>query len=327
MVSQQASSSPARSDISLSSPSPAPLSPSSPSHFSPSSSLASSSDFAFDSEVANICDASLEEDEQEQSPGISISIVSDESPLDVRTSLRADGVDVAVAPEVEVGLAPSAEVQGTEMCLDADPFTIFSLQNPSSKLSDYQKELLITMHPIQPITTPGCPVILPFDPDKVYFQGPGEEQRLWLSFCKSRKKLYCWVCFGFATKPSTSFSKGWGDAEKWLAKRCYVTVPKHENSREHLDSVTAYHDHVRRQSVDKCIDLSLKSIREKQISERREVLLRIINIVLYLSKQGHAFRGSKTEAAYTLPLSCNHGNFLEEVKSRAKFDPAFKLVC
>jgi hypothetical protein len=66
------------------------------------------------------------------------------------------------------------------------------------------------------------------------------------------------------------------------------------------------------------------SLRARQVGKNRDVVLRIINIVLHLAKQSIAFRGDKSEAAYTLDSSCNHGNFLEEVKSRAVFDPVLR---
>jgi len=83
--------------------------------------------------------------------------------------------------------------------------------------------------------------------------------------------------------------------------------------------------HFFRFAKDKSIEMSFKanafSLSLEQVIRRRQVFLRIINILLILGRQGIALRGSENEAAYSIPDTTNHGNFLEMIKCQAVFDP------
>lgn len=205
--------------------------------------------------------------------------------------------------------------------LDSDPFSKFG----AGPLSALEKTFLISAHPIQPETKPGCVVNLPFDKDRIYFQEKGEEKRLWLSYCHNRKKIFCWICHGFSSKSGGVFvNGGWGTYAQWAARNCYAAVQKHEQGKEHTDAAMAFHAFLKNAAVDQRLNTSAKTLRERQVAARREVVLRIINIIIFLAKQGSSFRGRDNEAAYSLPMPCNHGNFLEEVKSRAMYDPVLK---
>src|SRR6185437_2982798 len=60
------------------------------------------------------------------------------------------------------------------------------------------------------------------------------------------------------------------------------------------------------------------------IEIRRSVLYRLIDIILFIGRQGLAYRGTK-EAAYTLEIKdLNHGNFLELVLLLSKYDPVLQ---
>ncbi|XP_052130037.1 uncharacterized protein LOC127751083 [Frankliniella occidentalis] len=205
-----------------------------------------------------------------------------------------------------------------------NPFASFGDSDTRSILSDDEKKLLMAIHPIQPDSKTGVEIKLPFDKERVYTQGPGGNKRMWLSYCANRRRLFCWLCHAFGDTKSHYATVGWGDDAKWKARHCYKSIEKHELSVEHLAAVKAYLHFSERRSVLQVLNTKSLSLRAKQVADNREVVLRIINIVLFLAKQGIAFRGDKNEAAYTLHSSCNHGNFLEEVKSRAIFDPVLK---
>ncbi len=82
-------------------------------------------------------------------------------------------------------------------------------------------------------------------------------------------------------------------------KHVYDAVSTQENSKEHLASTTTALQYVSGKSVE---DLISKNQREKHSSEvegRRNILRRIIDIILFLGKQGLVFRG-KFEGAYSL---------------------------
>ena len=57
------------------------------------------------------------------------------------------------------------------------------------------------------------------------------------------------------------------------------------------------------------------------INYRRSVLVRVIESIELIGRQGLAFRGKRNEALYKLYVeSLNHGNFLQIKKLVAKFD-------
>ena len=49
--------------------------------------------------------------------------------------------------------------------------------------------------------------------------------------------------------------------------------------------------------------------------------MRIIDIILFLGRQGMSYRGHRSEGANTLDSSENHGNFLQLVLLVANYDP------
>ncbi|KAI4831068.1 hypothetical protein KUCAC02_002669 [Chaenocephalus aceratus] len=62
-------------------------------------------------------------------------------------------------------------------------------------------------------------------------------------------------------------------------------------------------------------DVQGKAIREQEIRRNRDILTRLIDITLYLARQGKAFRGDDESAT-----SSNQGNFLELVQTFSQYD-------
>jgi len=89
-----------------------------------------------------------------------------------------------------------------------------------------------------------------------------------------------------------------------------VTKLKHENSQEHQAASCAYFSFSQSLSALQTINTDVISLGRKLLNDRREVLLRTLNIVFFIARQGVASRGSK-EAAINLLSTSNHGNYLE----------------
>lgn len=62
--------------------------------------------------------------------------------------------------------------------------------------------------------------------------------------------------------------------------------------------------------------------RRDQIHNNRQIVNRVVEIIIFIGKQGLSYRGSTAEAAYDLnnPF-VNHGNFLELLFLLDKYDP------
>ena len=60
--------------------------------------------------------------------------------------------------------------------------------------------------------------------------------------------------------------------------------------------------------------------RNAEVETHRQIVHRLIDIVLFIGKQGIAYRGTEETAATLDDKSSNHGNFLELVLLVAKYD-------
>lgn len=173
-------------------------------------------------------------------------------------------------------------------------------------------------HPIQVSAVQGQP--LPFDPSKLYYRllPNGERiQRKWLSYSLELNKLFCASCmaFGDMNNRVSPFVVG----HTFSIKHSYKAVQEHENSSSHKNGMAAALQSCHGADIGTLISKNLSSQRSTEINNRRLVIKRIIDIILFIGRQGLAYRG-KEEAAYTLNTQGNHGNFLELVKLLAEYD-------
>ena len=128
--------------------------------------------------------------------------------------------------------------------------------------------------------------------------------RCWFLYSPKEKSLNCFCCllFGKENSSRSHFTKA-GGFWKWKTSE---KTPEHEASQSHRDCFTAWKQTERRNtlvvSIDDCI--------EEQIRDE-------IDVILFLAKQDHAFRGHFE----SLHLDGNHGNFLELMKLIARYDP------
>ncbi|XP_025414670.1 uncharacterized protein LOC112686538 [Sipha flava] len=175
----------------------------------------------------------------------------------------------------------------------------------------------LKLHPIQPSDIKS----LSFDPCKVYFRllPTGESlQRKWLSYCVENKSVYCSICMTFSIDKNTSFCTGSVVNIKNLCER----LNKHEKSLRHSDATPCYLINKSGVNVENLINTE----RELVVKNNREIVHRVINRILLLSKQNVDFRGKRYESAYDLNnLQNNHGNFLEVVNFLSTYDPIMRV--
>ncbi|XP_008182762.1 zinc finger MYM-type protein 1-like [Acyrthosiphon pisum] len=140
----------------------------------------------------------------------------------------------------------------------------------------------------------------------------------WLSFDGKNEKLFCAVCLAFSVNKESIFVQ---DVQV-SAKNIYKQIKVHENSKTHDEAVYAYMQAKKVKDVSSLIDINQRNCRVIQVQEHRLFLSRIIEGIIYIGRQGIAYRAHKGEQAYTLDdKSMNHGNFLELLMCWSKFDP------
>lgn len=192
----------------------------------------------------------------------------------------------------------------------------------SKNITDDVIRSMIRLHPIQPETSHKNSIKLPFDINRVYFQN-NQEKRIWLSFCENRKEVFCWICMIFRSptvKIKSAFTTGWGNNVTWKSGHIYKAIERHENVTTHIQAVDAFWAFSQNKAINQLIDENLVPKRNKEVTARREIIKRIIDVIIFIGKQGISFRGArKNEALYLLHDSNNHGNFLETIKLLAKY--------
>eukprot|EP00102_Acyrthosiphon_pisum_P011108 XP_008179712.1 PREDICTED: uncharacterized protein LOC103308322 [Acyrthosiphon pisum] len=194
---------------------------------------------------------------------------------------------------------------------------------PSRNDSIAIKNNFFSKHPIQPImTTKGK---LNFK--RIYYKElPNGEvvQRKWISYCIETNCLYCSNCMAYG-KPvnfgekESKFISGYKSDIK-LQKCLYRDIVRHENSLFHQNSSCTAVRFQLNKDIECIINRDVMAKRSQEVQNRRKVLERLIDIVIFIGRQGIPYRG-KHEAANSLKnIEVNHGNFLELVMLISKYD-------
>ncbi|XP_060873035.1 uncharacterized protein LOC132946929 [Metopolophium dirhodum] len=194
---------------------------------------------------------------------------------------------------------------------------------PDCKESIGTKKAFLERHPIQPLGTNGKQ--MPFNPSKLYYRAlPNGEKilRKSLSYSSILNKIFCASCMVFSDKTSnvSPFVNGY----TIKAKHVYKAAEEHENSKTHRHAISAALQCSMSKDIGSLIDRDLTFKRMKEIEQRRLVLKRLIDIIIFIGRQGFPFRG-KEEGAHSLNKKGNHGNFLELVLLLADYDSVLRV--
>lgn len=176
--------------------------------------------------------------------------------------------------------------------------TLFVL--PSLKATTSDKLCFFKMHPIQPS---GDLHRLPFQACRIYYRIMTNQTRVhrkWLSYSLHLNKIYCVICLCYTDRTSP-FTKGLTPSTKHI----YNQVELHEKSDIHGTALMAY----LLQSKNQCTESKLKKHHSAEVAQKRLVLQRVIDIIIFIGTWSLAFRG-KHEAAYSLNDNKNMVIFL-----------------
>ncbi len=132
--------------------------------------------------------------------------------------------------------------------------------------------------------------------------------------------MICFACWLFKHKSDT-----WGDPK--LGCKNFAKGPdkinKHENSESHKIAERELLITKFRLYKDRTIICDILTSEKKGIEKNRIILESIIDAVLYLGKQGLAFRGHR-ESQGLGEATLNEGNFLELIKFLSKKEDLLK---
>jgi len=203
---------------------------------------------------------------------------------------------------------------------------------PSNTNTIQYKLAFLRNHPIQPSNNTHK---LPFDAFRVYnrqfhnFHHDKPEieikKRHWLSYNLANQHFYCCICMAFSSDQSSAWVKG----VYCNIKNVYEKISKHENSCTHDISVQTY---IQASSKTGIRDL-LNTERRTNVAKNRDIVKRVIDVILFLVKQSLAFRGKRNESSLnfnmehlkdldiTTGININRGNFIELIRLLSKYDP------
>ena len=107
-------------------------------------------------------------------------------------------------------------------------------------------------------------------------------------------------------------------------KHIYRQVERHEESVQHTTAVGAYKQAYHQQDIANLLNNEQQVLRKNNNELKRKVVRRLMNIILFLDRQGLAYRGSE-EGSHSLDnFKVNHGNFLKTVLLVVEYDPILK---
>jgi hypothetical protein len=132
-------------------------------------------------------------------------------------------------------------------------------------------------------------------------------RRKWLSYSPTEDKVYCIVCKQFSTTDGKSNQLARNGSNDW--RHIFYKLDNHEASPNHLQSEVRKVMYLSNQRVD------IKSLQNSntEVTENREIVKIILEVLLYLACQNSSFRGNDESW-----LSKSQGNFLELIKLFAK---------
>lgn len=200
---------------------------------------------------------------------------------------------------------------------------------PCPKTTTQVKLAFLDQHPIHPESDNND---LPFQASRIYYrqtESGDKFLRKWLSYCLNNNRFYCSICMAF----SLDRNSVWVHGTSYTVKRIYDKIKHHENNcRSHEFAVQTFTQITLRNRGD-IVDM-IDSSRRKIVANNREVVARVIDIIIFLAKQNLAFRGKRNESLYDIDIFNefngnnnfkNRGNFMELVKLISKYDPVLRL--
>lgn len=161
---------------------------------------------------------------------------------------------------------------------------------PSPNSTTQIKLHFLDQHPIHPNRSI---YELPFQASRVYYRNIelGDKfLRKWLSYNVKNKKFYCNICMTF----SLDRDSVWIHGATYTVKRIYDKIKNHEENCQSHEFAVQTLSQIKFKDKGDILNL-LDSSRKKIVSNNREIVSRVVDIIIFLAKQNLSFRGKRNE--------------------------------
>ena len=192
----------------------------------------------------------------------------------------------------------------------------------SEQVNVNNRHTIVSLGPVQPILNypPSGNRNLKFQ--RSWFARDDFSQ--WLEYSVSKDAAFCFVCRCFGSLVGSSDKQFIEDGFRTWRKASGETgtFTKHLRSRMHILSTERYANYRTSVPVNEQLGDQMKaekSRKEKERAENREVVTIIMDCLLFLARQGLAFRGHSESSE-----SSNRGNFIELVHFLSTYNPQLK---
>ncbi|KAL4084148.1 hypothetical protein QTP88_027981 [Uroleucon formosanum] len=134
--------------------------------------------------------------------------------------------------------------------------------------------------------------------------------RKWLCYSVGLDVVYCETCWLFANHGYSYFNPSWvNGVNNWHCLSAKIDL--HEKSIQHIDAIKVRCIWEKNETIDKLIEQQYSN----EAAYWRNVLKRIIKIILFLTSGNTALRGHEHKGKF------NEHEYINEVKLLAEFDP------
>ncbi|XP_013188693.2 zinc finger MYM-type protein 5-like [Amyelois transitella] len=185
--------------------------------------------------------------------------------------------------------------------------------NFGDNLSECERKIIFKLGPFKPQGP------FPKDPESnrpfsayyySYFNQAGIKLvRPWLCYSNVLNKPYCHFCWLLADRQNKSYSSAWVNGVS-VRSNFTQTILDHEKSQQHMNASLSYNNWLQGNTIDTLLQSEINS----KITFWRDVLNRIINVIITLASCNLSLRGHDSDS----------GNFMAILRLLSNYDATLK---
>ncbi len=185
------------------------------------------------------------------------------------------------------------------------------------------ENIILRGHQQHPSEFPRDSMNRPFSRALLFKYDNTKVPRDWLVWSHQKSAFFCLPCRLFhvnrvqVERSSLCTSEGYSKSKKW--NKLYDKLKAHENSQNHVLCYLQWREFETRVKKDHLIDKLLREEIKNEAEKWRQILIRVLDTILFLGERGLALRGGSH-----LIGEQNNGNFLGVLELISHYDPILR---